>query len=134
MNKRSPVHSLSNPDTTLVEIAEALGLSKKSVSTRAKRASWPYREKAALGGQRRLYSLTSLPDEMAVSLVMLRIKHHEPSPAEIQKAAKRLSNNAKNRILRQAASEIATKPLAELPEPVETPLGTAFSGRDPCRI
>ncbi|MEE9357354.1 Mu transposase C-terminal domain-containing protein [Candidatus Vondammii sp. HM_W22] len=122
MNKRSPVHSLSNPDTTLVEIAEALGLSKKSVSTRAKRASWPYREKAALGGQRRLYSLTSLPDEMAVSLVMLRIKHHEPSPAEIQKAAKRLSNNAKNRILRQAASEIATKPLAELPEPVETPL------------
>ena len=48
---------------TLVEIAQALGVTKQAVAQRATREAWPFDEVAIRGGRRRLYPLATLPAE-----------------------------------------------------------------------
>jgi putative transposase len=49
---------------TLVEIAQALGVTKQAVAQRATREAWPFDEVAIRGGRRRLYPLATLPADV----------------------------------------------------------------------
>lgn len=60
-------------------IADALGISKRAAEIKSAKESWSYTEKAARGGQKRLYPLSSLP--MAVREAFLRhtLKSNQPA-------------------------------------------------------
>lgn len=47
---------------TIVDIAAALGISKRAAEVRATRDAWPYQEAPCRGGRRRLYALADLPN------------------------------------------------------------------------
>ena len=70
---------------TLVEIAEALGVVKRSVELRAKKESWPFEEIPVRGGRLRRYPLVTLPAPVreAVTLANLhRSMAALPAPSE----------------------------------------------------
>jgi hypothetical protein len=54
---------------TITEIAQALGVTRKSAHMRAQRESWPFEESTGRGGKRRLFPLEGLPEEVQVKLL-----------------------------------------------------------------
>ena len=46
---------------TMIEIAAALGVEKRTAERRATKENWPFEEQAGRGGKKRLYTLESLP-------------------------------------------------------------------------
>jgi len=77
---------LQKPDTpakdgaegyNLREITEAMQVHKSVIEKRAAREKWPYIEEAIRGGKRRLYHLSDLPDDVALSL---RLKYSPVAP------------------------------------------------------
>lgn len=64
-----PAAALAAP---AAEIAQALGLTKRSIERRAEKESWPFEESAVRGGQQRLYPLASLPADVAKAVERLR--------------------------------------------------------------
>lgn len=53
---------------TLVEIAQALGVTKQAVAQRAGREEWAFDETATRGGKQRLYPLASLPKDVSAAV------------------------------------------------------------------
>lgn len=53
---------------TAEEIASAVKKSKRLVSKRALKESWPFREEAGRGGKRRLYAFSGLPETIKLAL------------------------------------------------------------------
>lgn len=51
---------MSEP-VTLIEIAAALSVSKRTAERRAEKEGWGYEEKAVRGGKQRFYSTAALP-------------------------------------------------------------------------
>ena len=56
------------PEFTIRQIAEVLGITRRSAKRRSVRDRWPYREEACRGGLRRLYALDSLPPDVQAAL------------------------------------------------------------------
>jgi hypothetical protein len=61
MNAPLPAVSVT---ATLVDIAQALGVTKQAVAQRANREAWPFEEITLRGGKRRLYPLATLPADV----------------------------------------------------------------------
>ena len=57
------------PQFTINEIATALQVSRQAVRKRATRECWPFQEKTAKGGKRRLYNLSDLPTRIQTVLL-----------------------------------------------------------------
>lgn len=53
---------------TMHEIATALGVHRTSVLRRARREGWAYTERSGIGGRRRLYAESVLPDDLVLRL------------------------------------------------------------------
>jgi putative transposase len=61
MNAPLPAVSVT---ATMVDIAQALGVTKQAVAQRANREAWPFEEITLRGGKRRLYPLATLPADV----------------------------------------------------------------------
>ena len=72
MSGEGAVRELIDSYTTLIEIATALGVSKKTASLRAKKAKWPYKEVTCRGGVKRLYPLQNLPEPISRAVMVSR--------------------------------------------------------------
>ena len=57
-------------DYSIVQISEALGLSRSSAVRRAAREAWQYTETTSRGGKRRLYAMEVLPQDVQIALLM----------------------------------------------------------------
>lgn len=69
MNAPLPSSALA---ATLDEIAQALGITKRTVERRAKRENWPFEASAVRGGQQRLYPIATLPASVGKDIERLR--------------------------------------------------------------
>ena len=58
---------------TLIQIADALGISKQAVAQRATREAWPFEAQAARGGQRRFYPAATLPKDVREALLQAQL-------------------------------------------------------------
>ena len=76
-------------DVDARDIAAALGMHKRNIEKRAHRESWPFTERAARGGKRRLYAVAKLPQDVQAALLLKQA----PPPAPARDA-----ENAQERI------------------------------------
>lgn len=65
MNAPLPMNA---PRYTPAEIAEAMGVTKRTIERRAEREFWPFEEIAGRGGKKRFYPLASLPKDLQSAL------------------------------------------------------------------
>ncbi len=80
MNAPMPVVSVT---ATLVEIAQALGVTKQAVAQRANREAWPFEAVPIRGGQRRLYPLATLPADVSRA-----VTHHRNVVVTVNRGAR----------------------------------------------
>lgn len=81
---------------TLADLAEALGITRRAVTMRALKESWPFEELAVRGGRQRLYPLAALPNPLREAVERQR---------EIQRAV--THPGVEVRILRAIVSTLA---------------------------
>ncbi|RMG55692.1 MAG: DNA-binding protein, partial [Gammaproteobacteria bacterium] len=67
---------------TIREIAAAMDLNPSSVKRRAARESWPFEEATGRGGKRRLFALSSLPEDVQRALVIAAARSGEADAVE----------------------------------------------------
>lgn len=94
---KQALHNNNNDALCLIDIAQALDISKRSAERRAQREGWPYDEVPARGGIRRLYPVDSLPEAVRTAV------EEKPSGATVgQRLAARA---AINKVKQQATRE-----------------------------
>ena len=70
------------PRCTAREIAEALGVTERSVRRLASRESWPFKEEPTRGGRRRAYHLDGISPPFRVAVFRARAAAEAPPSAE----------------------------------------------------
>jgi putative transposase len=76
----SHMPQLATEKRALIEIAAALGISKRGVERRATRECWIFDEVPGIGGKRRLYPLAALPKEIVNALHVSEMQSPEITP------------------------------------------------------
>ncbi len=107
-NKKDP----STANYTLVEIAEALAISKRGVEQRAIVESWRYTEQPVRGGKRRHYAAADLPADVQAALAQAQVglqAANEPSAAAADARAETLAT-----VFESKPEKIKAKALAAL--------------------
>jgi putative transposase len=80
MNAPLPAVSVT---ATMVDIAQALGVTKQAVAQRANREAWPFEEITLRGGKRRLYPLATLPADVSRA-----VTHHRNVVVTVNRGAR----------------------------------------------
>lgn len=60
---------------TIQQIADAIGVSKKSAHVRAGKDGWPFQEAKGLGGRRRLFPIATLPPAIQKQITAWEMRH-----------------------------------------------------------
>jgi hypothetical protein len=66
------------PMMTIGQIAEALGITKRSAERRAVRDGWAFTCQTCRGGQRRVYPVDQLPEDVRERVIVI-----SPRPADV---------------------------------------------------
>jgi len=84
----------------LVEIAQAVSVSKRAIEKRATRNNWPYSESTCRGGKKRLYFMDELPAEIKEA-----INKHRSTEIINQSAIKELNDDSAQKINQVTAKQ-----------------------------